>query len=151
VTKRIEELLNAIKETPSIAGKIENKDLLAPYLKAVSSFVDLKLIKRKHLKVITDPMHGAAIGYISSIFNKSKCKVIEIHSKADPNFGGLHPEPIEDYLFDLKKAVKQNGAAIGLATDGDADRLGSLMKQVVIIRRTWFSLFYSIIYANTKV
>jgi phosphomannomutase len=124
VTKKIEELLKIETQNNYPEGKIEVKNLASTYLNGISSFVDLNLIKRKHLKVIADPMHGAAVGYIKSIFKTGKCKVLEIHENPDPVFGGLHPEPIENYLFDLKKAVKQNGANLGLATDGDADRIG---------------------------
>ncbi|MCB4791014.1 MAG: phosphoglucomutase/phosphomannomutase family protein [Elusimicrobia bacterium] len=152
-TKRIEELLSSKPDITPQTGSIETRDLTAVYLKAISSFVDLKLIKRKYLKIISDPMYGAAVGYIPSIFNKSKCKAIEIHGVLDPNFGGLHPEPIEGYLSDLKISVKQNGADIGLATDGDADRIG-----VVDERGTYYPphlvfpilLYYLCRYKNLK-
>ena len=106
------------------SGKIERRNLSKQYLAEVKKHVDFNLIKRKKLKIVADPMYGAAIGYLSSIFHNTSCSVINIHSNPDPMFGGLHPEPIEKYLGDLKQSVKQNGADAGLATDGDADRIG---------------------------
>ena len=123
VTKEVESnLLSVYENAPG--GSITETDFSKPYLKRLVSEVDFGAIKRAKLKVIADPMYGAGIGYLSSILKGTSCKCLEIHSKADPMFGGLHPEPIETNLGDLKKEVRKNNASCGLATDGDADRIG---------------------------
>lgn len=105
-------------------GSLLRKDLKSPYWKRLCSSVDLSLIRRSKTAVIADPMHGAGIGYLSSILKGTRCSVQEIHGTPDPLFGGMHPEPIEQYLHDLKTAVRSSRVAAGLATDGDADRIG---------------------------
>jgi phosphomannomutase len=69
-------------------------------------------------------MYGAGQSFLKTLLKNSKVNLLEIHSNSDPLFGGLHPEPIESNLEDLKKAVKRSGSAAGLAVDGDADRIG---------------------------
>ncbi|MHB9156252.1 MAG: phosphohexomutase domain-containing protein, partial [Endomicrobiales bacterium] len=94
------------------------------YLKRIVSHVDFNIIKKSHAKVVADPMYGAGTGYLEKLLEPTGCRLVSIHTATDPLFGGLHPEPIEAYLPDLKKAVRQNAASCGLATDGDADRIG---------------------------
>ena len=125
VTKRIEELLTEPDAGTSVLpGRLEQKDLVKGYLKRVVSKVDLRAIKRKRVRVVDDPMYGPGAGCLKTIFKNSKVDISEIHSEPDPMFGGLHPEPIEVNLDELKKEVKRAGAAAGLAVDGDADRIG---------------------------
>lgn len=105
-------------------GRAKEKDFADAYLKRLKGCVDFGLLAKKKMKIVADPMYGAGIGYLSSLLDGTGCEVVEIHGQADPRFGGLHPEPIEDYLGDLKTAVIKTRAAAGLATDGDADRIG---------------------------
>jgi phosphomannomutase len=108
----------------NIPINISESDITSPYLKRLSSMVNLRLIRRMHATIVVDPMYGSAIGYIKALLGKCRVKVIEIHGQPDPMFGGLHPEPIEHNLGYLKTVVKQNGAIAGVATDGDGDRIG---------------------------
>ncbi|RLE50462.1 MAG: phosphoglucomutase/phosphomannomutase family protein [Candidatus Methanomethylicota archaeon] len=94
------------------------------YAHWVLSFLDLNLLKNKRLKVIVDPMHGASCGYLDYILSQIGCEIEVIHGTPDPLFGGLTPEPIEKNLHALSEHVVLRGADIGLATDGDADRVG---------------------------
>ena len=126
VTREFETFLasDAVPVNASAAGKLTTEKLAPAYLKNLKSYIDFKAIKNKNFKVVIDPMHGAGTGYMTTLLAGTKLRQIVIHEKGDPLFGGMHPEPIEEYLTDLKKAVKQSGADIGLATDGDADRIG---------------------------
>ncbi len=126
VTAIFEKLLKSDHHprTKRTSCAIQETDLTAAYLKHLTSIVDMSLIKRHPATVVVDPLYGAAIGYMKTLLAGSRVKVIEIHGKPDPMFGGIHPEPIEHNLDDLKTMVKQNGAAAGLSTDGDADRIG---------------------------
>ena len=70
-------------------------------------------------------MHGAGAGYLSSLISGGSARVVEIRADANPAFPGMaQPEPIAHNLAPLFDAVEDNTADIGLATDGDADRLG---------------------------
>lgn len=126
VTKQFEDYLSSFEEPATAAqkGSISTEKMTPHYLKFLKNYIDFKAIKNKNFKIVVDPMHGAGTGYIDQILKGTKIRQITIHQKPDPFFGGLHPEPIEKYLADLKKAVKQSSANVGLATDGDADRIG---------------------------
>lgn len=124
VTKNIEQLLDTELGPQSKVIPADSQDLTKYYFKALRDFIDIGLIKRSHVNVVVDPMYGSANGYVGRLLSGGKNKLASIHNSADPLFGGLHPEPIENYLSDLKKAVRQNGADAGLATDGDGDRIG---------------------------
>jgi len=105
-------------------GLIKKEDLVGEYLEKVGSFLDEDVIKRAHLKIIYDPMFGVGTGLIERLLAFSKCRITEIHSTYNPGFGGINPEPIEENLLSLKEKVRREGADLGIATDGDADRVG---------------------------
>jgi phosphomannomutase len=71
-------------------------------------------------------MYGAGRGYLRSILTAAGCETLEIRGELNPGFGGIHPEPIEKYLSALVAAVRDHHSDIGLATDGDADRIGAV-------------------------
>ena len=130
VTERIEVLLGknkvrklALKEAAK-KRLIKVEDLARGYLKKVESFLDKDLIRKAHLRIVHDSMFGVGDGFIEKLLDKSECEVITIHRKYNPGFGGLNPEPIEKNLEDLKRKVREVGADLGIATDGDADRAG---------------------------
>ena len=105
-------------------GLIKREDIIQGYLKKVESFLKKDLIRKARLKIVYDPMFGVGDGFIEKLLTDSGCEVITIHHKYNPGFGGLNPEPIEENLEDLKKKVREIGADLGIATDGDADRVG---------------------------
>jgi len=86
--------------------------------------VDLERLRNSGIKVIVDSMYGAGIGYFRRILSGGSTEVIEIHGERNPLFPGLQPEPIASNLGELSARVKGEGASAGLATDGDADRIG---------------------------
>ncbi len=124
VTAAFESYLGSPSKGSFDGGSITEADLTDAYLRRVSGFVDMKAIRRSHMTLIADPMYGAGIGYLPRLLERSGINIRSIHAAPDPLFGGLHPEPIEAWLGDLKRAVNASGAAAGLATDGDADRIG---------------------------
>ena len=99
-------------------------DLAPVYFKQISKLVDIEGLKRANLKVVIDPLYGAGIGYLKRILEGGSLKLLEIHGTRNPIFPGLHPEPIPPHLNELAETVKKNKANVGLATDGDADRMG---------------------------
>ncbi len=103
-------------------GAIEYKDFKNEYLNLIRSKIDIDGINKSNLKIIFDPMHGSGINTLGYLFPYVK----EIHSDYNPSFGEIdHPEPIESMLGTLM-ALTAQGYDIGLASDGDADRLGAV-------------------------
>jgi alpha-D-glucose phosphate-specific phosphoglucomutase len=107
-------------------GIIERVNLLPLYFDHVRQLVDLAAIGDANLQVVVDPMYGAGRGYLRTILIAAGCDVHEIRGELNPGFGGIYPEPIERNLAALVAAVRDGRADAGLATDGDADRVGAL-------------------------
>jgi len=103
-------------------GLISMSDLNAEYLAAIRAGIDIDAIKNSDFKVAYDAMHGAGLGLIAELLGADK--VTELRNDFNPSFGGQAPEPIEKNLQDLKKLMEGGDHGIGLATDGDADRIG---------------------------
>ncbi|MBI1277217.1 MAG: phosphoglucomutase/phosphomannomutase family protein [Anaerolineaceae bacterium] len=96
------------------------------YYQHLGTLVDLDKISAAELNIVVDAMWGAGRGAFPSILSRSRGHVTSIRDKLNPGFGGIHPEPIARYLKELVAAVQQNQANVGLATDGDADRIGAI-------------------------
>lgn len=96
------------------------------YFQHISDLVNLDLISSSEMKVVTDAMYGSGRGALPAILARTRTKVTEIRGIMNPGFGGIHPEPIVKYLTDLTAAVQREQAHVGLATDGDADRIGAV-------------------------
>ncbi|HHW13476.1 MAG TPA: hypothetical protein GXX28_00910, partial [Firmicutes bacterium] len=105
-------------------GRPEPYDPDQAYLARLSELVSLPRISSAGLSVVADPMHGAARNYLRRLLGPCGLTVHQIRSTADPRFGGVNPEPSEANLAPLRRAVRSFHAAVGLATDGDGDRLG---------------------------
>ena len=100
-------------------------DVITPYIEQLHRVIDVAPIKKQPLKVVVDAMHGSGAGIIPQILAGGAIEVTEIRSDQNPNFPGMdQPEPIEHNLIPLSEAVKELGADIGIALDGDADRVG---------------------------
>ncbi|HTS16715.1 MAG TPA: phosphoglucomutase/phosphomannomutase family protein [Verrucomicrobiae bacterium] len=106
------------------SGAIEIYDPQPAHVAAIKRIVDLKKIRAAKLPVVADSMYGCGGHLLESLLEKSACKVQTIRGERDALFGGVNPEPIGKNLGALCDAVKKARAQIGLATDGDADRLG---------------------------
>lgn len=106
------------------ASAIEYFAPQASYLEHIKAMLDKKTLIDFKGKIFFDVMHGAAMGYPSELAKEYGLNVIELHSKFNPSFGGVNPEPIEKNLYILRQAVMKQKADIGFATDGDGDRIG---------------------------
>ncbi len=128
VTRRIEAEIAqpSPAELPETAAPIENADLKTKYLEDLAQKVDLGRIRAAGLRVVCDPLFGAGRGYLAELLTQAGAKVETLHDWRDVLFGGHPPDPAEDHLQDLKRALTESGADLGLATDGDADRFGIL-------------------------
>jgi phosphoglucomutase len=102
----------------------ESLDVKLAYLKRLREIVDLDVICKAKLQVCFDPMWGAARGYSDTLLRDAGVKVATVHDYRDVLFGGHAPEPDDHLLQDLREKMRETGAQIGIATDGDADRFG---------------------------
>jgi phosphomannomutase len=105
-------------------GLVEQVNFDPPYLARLAQFVDLKKIQNSRLKIITDSMHGAGTGYFRKLLEGGSLKIDGINDERNPSFPGINPEPITVNLKKLSAGVVTQGASVGLATDGDSDRIG---------------------------
>lgn len=96
------------------------------YRHHVAAIIDLERLKASAGTVIADPMHGTGGRWIESFIGGSRLQVETIRANRDPLFGGVFPEPMPQHLGALSQAIRERGALIGLATDGDADRVGAM-------------------------
>lgn len=116
------------KESESSIVKFDPKP---EYFKHISKFIDFAAIRKANINIVIDPMHGSAAGYVKDILADNGINSTEINGGRDPLFGGLNPEPIPANLTEISQVVKdlslnKPGLWIGLATDGDGDRLGGV-------------------------
>ena len=106
-------------------GLIVEFDPDPPYLERVSHLIDLTAIRDAGLQVSVDAMFGAGAGYISRLISGGATTVEEINGYRNPAFPGMEqPEPIAHNLTTLTERIKAGGPSVGLALDGDADRVG---------------------------
>jgi phosphoglucomutase len=129
VTKKIEAEIVAGDKAPSTSASAASaaKGTLDPkpaYLKRLGEIVDLGVIRKAGLRVAFDPMWGSARGYSDELLRGAGLEVSTVHDYRDVLFGGHAPEPDDHLLEDLRKKMRETGAQIGIATDGDADRFG---------------------------
>ncbi len=102
-------------------------DIVEPqedYFRHLETLIDFDVIRQAGIKAVIDPMYGAGIGYLDLILKEHNCDAWAIHNERDPLFGGSLPEPTAEHLSELADKVREMKADIGLALDGDADRLG---------------------------
>jgi phosphomannomutase len=131
VTKQIETAIagivsgggNVPSQNPP-AGGFETADVKPAFLKRLAELVDLKAIAKSGIKVVYDPFWGAGRGYLSELLREAGVTVETVHDYRDVLFGGHAPEPSDELLGDAKARMREIGADLGVATDGDADRFG---------------------------
>ena len=99
---------------------------VSSYRRHVADNIDLDHITSIDKRIVVDPMHGSGGHWVESFLSGKAIEVETIRGYRDPTFGNVPPEPIDRHLGALKRRVADTRALIGLATDGDADRLGAV-------------------------
>jgi phosphomannomutase len=128
-THEVEQLVDATAPKKATVTEDGHELLDAPtarYREQIASYIDLEKLKAASGQVIVDPMHGSAGLWVESFLRGGALAVETIRDYRDPLFGGVNPEPIDQNLVPLKQRVLETKALVGLATDGDADRVGAV-------------------------
>jgi phosphomannomutase len=105
-------------------GLVEHFNFDPSYLQKMATFVDLLRLQDSGLKIAVDSMYGAGAGYFKQLLEGGSTSISELNSERNPSFPGINPEPIAINLKKLTNLVISDKASLGLATDGDADRIG---------------------------
>ena len=120
-------------ETARNAGLVQTADYTNQYVDAVEKLIDLQAIRRAGLRVAIDPMYGVGQVTLEIILTEARCRLTTIHSRHDPLFGGRSPAPDHGELNLLINTVCEGGYDLGLAMDGDADRIAIIDDQGTFI------------------
>ena len=123
MTARLEALIG--RRAPRTGRPPERRHPYMPaYVPRLGAVADLEAIRRSRLRVVVDSMHGAGDGILEGLLRGGRARVITLRGEADVLFGGSSPEPHPGNLGPLRAAVVRHRAHLGVATDGDADRIG---------------------------
>jgi phosphomannomutase len=134
VTEAIEKEITAVADGEKVrrleldkaqaGGLLHELEPQGDYLDYLQGLIEVEPLRQARLKVVVDPLYGAGIGYLETFLQQAGCQVESIHNYRDPLFGGYMPDPGARGLAELVRQVKDTGADLGLALDGDADRFG---------------------------
>ena len=126
IMKIIEDQVRAGAMPNGGSASMTEVDLKPPYVDAICKFADLDLITKAKFKFAIDSMHGSGRGVLTKIFNERGIEFVAIRQDLNPLFPGINPEPIEPHVAMLQETVVKERCHAGLATDGDADRIGAV-------------------------
>ena len=123
------EVIKVDLEIAKRGGIVRLIDYTNDYVDAVERLIDLQAIRQANLKVILDPMYGAGQITLEIILTEARCRVTAIHERHNPLFGGRSPAPDVDALRLLMTYTREGNYDLGLAMDGDADRIAIIDEQ----------------------
>ena len=125
VTQQIEKEIAATEGTPgTVKAAAQSLDPKPTYLGRLRKIIDFAAIQKAGVRVVFDPLWGAARGYPDSLLRDAGIEVATVHDYRDVLFGGHAPEPDDHLLEPMREKMRDTKAHIGIATDGDADRFG---------------------------
>ena len=126
LTSEVESRIKTSMDIPKANNDlIQKEDLTADYVKYLRNYIDIKKLKDKKFKVLVDLMYGSGNGFIEEVLKGTKITFEYLRGDYNPSFGGKGPEPVQRNLTKLKEETKEGGFDIGLALDGDADRIAA--------------------------
>lgn len=134
VTERLEEIIASFENDPveytpfsecvASGMAVSVADPFNEYIDDILGLVDSNLIRSKNMRILFDPMYGSGVYPMLAIMYTSRVTFDMIHGNRDTLFGGTMPAPNADRLFELSRRVVDEGYDLGIALDGDGDRLG---------------------------
>lgn len=136
IERRVPDILehNRVKLATAGSDTIVRFNPLPGYLDALRGKVDMQRIRASGLRVAVDPMYGAGAGLFSELVDGGSATVTEVHGERNPAFPGIRaPEPIESNLGEFMRLLSAGGYDIGIANDGDADRVGLVDERGVYV------------------
>jgi alpha-D-glucose phosphate-specific phosphoglucomutase len=126
-----------------LKGLVEEFDATPTYDAQIARLVDLPSLRRAGLTVVADAMFGTGMGYFHRLLSGGSTTVHEIRAEVNPAFPGIAPEPIRPHIDKLSDVVRELGADVGLATDGDSDRIGAVTEDGTFVNQHQvFGLLY---------
>jgi alpha-D-glucose phosphate-specific phosphoglucomutase len=135
ITREIEKETNALTpqqvvkldlEVALASGIVVKHDFTNQYVDAIEALVDMAAMRNAGLRLIVDPMYGVGQLTLGTVLTEARCRVTFIHERHNPLFGGRSPAPNEDALRVLSSEMQERQYDLGLAMDGDADRVAIL-------------------------
>ncbi len=108
------------------AGAIKKFNPIPSYYDHLRTLIDFEIIGERRRHIVVDSMYGSGKGVIAGILQGTGAEIHEIRGELNPGFGGIHPEPISKHLGALAGAIAAGRGSFGIATDGDADRVGAM-------------------------
>lgn len=133
ITAEIERRLGKTAVKNRGEGKITRQDLSRDYVKFIRNYLDLGRIKNKKFKVLVDVMYGSGNSFIAQILRGTRIRLELMRNTVNPSFTGGRPEPVEENLEELKQRVKKEKFDLGLALDGDADRIAAVAPSGIFV------------------
>ncbi|MEX0625640.1 MAG: phosphoglucomutase/phosphomannomutase family protein [Chloroflexota bacterium] len=117
------------------AGLVETFDPYPRFREQLASIVDLERIRAAHGRVLVEPMYGSGAGWFTRLLGGGGLTINELHTERNPFFGGVNPEPIRPNIDAWLREISRWGADIGIAFDGDADRVGMATEEGVFVNQ----------------
>jgi len=125
------------------AGLVETFDPYPRFRDQLASVVDIEKIRAAERRVLVEPLYGSGAGWFTRLLDGGRLTVRELHLERNPFFGGVNPEPIRPNIDAWLEEIPRWGADIGIAFDGDADRVGMATEQGVFVNQLQvFGLLY---------
>lgn len=125
ITREIESYLR--EDLPALDSEHRWVGIFEPdelYCKQIRSLINWEAISKAGLTVVVDAMYGAGSGYLDRFLEEAGVNVVRVRTGMNPGFGGINPEPVPPNLKPLVEKVQGTRAHLGLALDGDGDRIG---------------------------
>ena len=121
--KEVERRIDYGEVKPPREFEVEYQEVRKHYVEKLRSLINLDLLREREFLIVHDSMHGTTSGLLEYVLRDTKVSVVNIRKNRDALFGGNPPEPIERYMEITKEKVRALGAGLGVANDGDGDRI----------------------------
>lgn len=126
-------------------GHVEIIDPMPSYLAQLGRMVDLDRLRGAGLRILHEVMYGAGAGCLAAALDGGSTTVTELHGARNPGFDGMHPEPIAQYMPEALARMAAGGFDVGIANDGDADRIGVIDERGSFVNQLEMAALYAML------